>query len=232
MLPWKSSPARRCWARRRPGADGDFAIVLDDPLKPGGHELVLRSTAEDKVVATSPETAVVSIPEQKEGQVLALVEKPGEPSKLITVPEPEPVGPKPAPQAESKPASQDGKPTAKAKAPPATKEPAAPEQPAIAQNETPPPDRRKLLRRRHWNSPKQHPPSRPPPGKTRQPPSLRHLPRSRRTRPPNRKSRLMPWRSRAARCSSPVAPIPAVRCASMLMTSFLERRWRRPAGAS
>jgi hypothetical protein len=70
------------------GADGDFAVVLDEPLKPGGHELVLRSTSEDKVVATSPETAVVSIPEQKDGQVLALVEKPGEPSKLITVPQP------------------------------------------------------------------------------------------------------------------------------------------------
>ena len=69
------------------GADGDFAIVLDEPLKPGGHELVLRSTTADKVVATSPETAVVSIPDQKHGQVLALVEKPGEPSKLITVPE-------------------------------------------------------------------------------------------------------------------------------------------------
>jgi nucleoid-associated protein YgaU len=69
------------------GADGDFAIVLNEPLKPGGHELVLRSTTADKVVATSPETAVVSIPDQKQGQVLALVEKPGEPSKLITVPE-------------------------------------------------------------------------------------------------------------------------------------------------
>ncbi|GLS32424.1 Nucleoid-associated protein YgaU, contains BON and LysM domains [Mesorhizobium albiziae] len=69
------------------GAAGDFAIVLNEPLKPGGHELVLRSTTADKVVATSPETAVVSIPDQEDGQVLALVEKPGEPSKLITVPE-------------------------------------------------------------------------------------------------------------------------------------------------
>lgn len=82
--------------KTKAGADGDFAIVLDEPLKPGGHQLVLRSTAEDNIVATSPETAVVSIPEQTDGQVLALVEKPGEPSKLITVPEPEPVAPKPA----------------------------------------------------------------------------------------------------------------------------------------
>lgn len=101
------------------GKDGDFAIVLDEPLKPGSHELVLRSTGEDKVVATSPETAVVSIPDQKDGQVLALVEKPGEPSKLITVPEAaepkqaEPAAPKEA--AEAKPQEPM---TAQAGAPP------------------------------------------------------------------------------------------------------------------
>lgn len=71
------------------GPDGDFAVVIDEPLKPGGYQIVLRSTAPDKVVATSLETAVVSIPEKPDGQVLALVEKPGEPSKLITVPEPQ-----------------------------------------------------------------------------------------------------------------------------------------------
>ena len=105
------------------GADGDFAVVLDEPLKPGGHELVLRSTTEDKVVATSPETAVVSIPEQKDGQVLALVEKPGEPSKLITVPQP--VAPK-------QEVATD------AKAPDAPEKPAQPEEPAAAESKTPP----------------------------------------------------------------------------------------------
>jgi nucleoid-associated protein YgaU len=113
--------------KTKAGADGDFAVVLDEPLTPGGHELVLRSTTEDKVVATSPETAVVSIPEQKDGQVLALVEKPGEPSKLITVPKP--AAPKPAP-AEKAPAA--------ANAPPAAEQPADSEQPATALTETPP----------------------------------------------------------------------------------------------
>ncbi|MCA0276394.1 MAG: LysM peptidoglycan-binding domain-containing protein [Proteobacteria bacterium] len=70
------------------GVDGDFAIVLDKPLKPGDYQIVLRSTAPDNVVATSTETAVVSVPEQPGGQVLALVEEPGKPSQLITVPEP------------------------------------------------------------------------------------------------------------------------------------------------
>ena len=96
--------------------------MLDEPLQPGDHELVLRSTGEDKVVATSPETAVVAIPDQKDGQVLALVEKPGEPSKLITVPEPmapkqpEPAAPKPEAEA---PGDKPQEPvTAEAKTPP------------------------------------------------------------------------------------------------------------------
>jgi nucleoid-associated protein YgaU len=72
------------------GPEGDFAVALDTPLEPGGHQIVIRSTTPDNVVATSPETAIVSIPETKDGQVLALVEKPGAPSKLISVPEPTP----------------------------------------------------------------------------------------------------------------------------------------------
>lgn len=70
------------------GPGGDFAIVLDEPLDPGDYQLVLRSTTDDGIAATSTETAVVSVPEEEGGQVLALVEQPGEPSKLITVPEP------------------------------------------------------------------------------------------------------------------------------------------------
>jgi nucleoid-associated protein YgaU len=131
------------------GPDGDFAVVIDEPLKPGGYQIVLRSTAPDKVVATSLETAVVSIPEKPEGQVLALVEKPGEPSKLITVPEPQPApplsgdaaAPEPPASAGAAPAAPEEKPTsgggseastsAKAKAPAEEAPPA--EQPAVAQ---------------------------------------------------------------------------------------------------
>lgn len=70
------------------GSDGAFAIVLDDPLKPGDYQIVLRSTAPDSVVATSTQTAVVSVPEQPGGQVLAMVEEPGKPAELLTVPKP------------------------------------------------------------------------------------------------------------------------------------------------
>ncbi len=80
------------------GADGDFAVVLDDPLKPGDYQIVLRATAPGNVVAMSVETAVVSVPETADGQVLALVEEPGKPSQMITLPEPQ------APAAAAKPA--------------------------------------------------------------------------------------------------------------------------------
>lgn len=67
---------------------GDFAVVLDDRLEPGDYQIVLRATTGANVIAMSPETAIVSVPESVDGQVLALVEQPGQPSKLITVPEP------------------------------------------------------------------------------------------------------------------------------------------------
>ena len=67
------------------GADGDFAIVLDKPLKPGNYQLVLRSTAPGNVVAMSVETAILSIPEDPKGEVLAMVEEPGKPAEVISM---------------------------------------------------------------------------------------------------------------------------------------------------
>ncbi|MBO6902283.1 MAG: LysM peptidoglycan-binding domain-containing protein [Rhizobiaceae bacterium] len=68
------------------GQTGDFAVVLDEPLKPGDYTVVLRATSGDNVVASSTQTAVIAVPESRSGQVLALVEEPGAPSRLITVP--------------------------------------------------------------------------------------------------------------------------------------------------
>jgi nucleoid-associated protein YgaU len=75
------------------GPDGDFAVVVDEPLKPGAYELKLRSTAPDDAVTESHQVAVVAIPETKDGQLLVLVEEPGEPSKLVAVPEVVPSSP-------------------------------------------------------------------------------------------------------------------------------------------
>lgn len=119
------------------GSEGDFAIIVDQPLKPGAYQIVLRSTDENNLVAMSPETAVVSIPERPDGQVLALVEQPGQPSKLITVPEP---APQPAePQQVAAAPAQDETPAPEA-APAQPAEdvaalPAQPESPAVPATE-------------------------------------------------------------------------------------------------
>ncbi|MFD1794097.1 Ig-like domain-containing protein [Ochrobactrum teleogrylli] len=78
--------------KAKAGPNGDFVVVLDDPLKPGDHQLVLRASGQDKV-ATSAQTAIVSVPDSKSGQVLALVEEPGAASRLITKPEAAPAQP-------------------------------------------------------------------------------------------------------------------------------------------
>ncbi|MDX8469303.1 LysM peptidoglycan-binding domain-containing protein [Mesorhizobium sp. VK23B] len=98
------------------GPDGAFAIVLDDPLKPGDYTITLRATAGGVAVA-SAQTAVVSVPQSPTGQVLAMVEEPGKPSELLTVPQPE-----------AKPAA----PAADKAAAPVAQTPAAPAAPATA----------------------------------------------------------------------------------------------------
>jgi nucleoid-associated protein YgaU len=103
------------------GAGGDFAVVLDDPLKPGDYTVVLRSTTKDNIVASSAQTAIIAVPETESGQVLALVEEPGAPSRLITVPA--------APQPEEEVAVKGDRPSAGASGEMA----AAPEQDAETQ---------------------------------------------------------------------------------------------------
>ncbi|MGX8008683.1 LysM peptidoglycan-binding domain-containing protein [Mesorhizobium sp. ORM8.1] len=102
------------------GPDGAFAIVLDDPLKPGDYTITLRQTVGGTAVA-SAQTAVVSVPQSSTGQVLAMVEEPGKASQLITVPQAEtkPAAPAAADQAAA-PAAQAPATTALAAAPAAT----------------------------------------------------------------------------------------------------------------
>ena len=115
------------------GPGGDFAIVLDEPLKPGDYQIVLRSTTADNVVAMSTETAVVSIPDSPDGQVLALVEEPGKPAELITVPEPKQANPSVASAAGDSGTPAAGPETqAAATPPPASDEKPAPQQQAAA----------------------------------------------------------------------------------------------------
>ena len=118
------------------GPEGDFAVVVEEPLKPGDHQIVLRSTTPDNVVATSPETAVVSIPENKSGQVLALVEQPGAASKLISIPEPEPAA-KPAVAGATETTPPATAPAGEAAAAPAAEQPAGQQAAATPQPEKP-----------------------------------------------------------------------------------------------
>ena len=69
------------------GATGDFAAVFDKPLPAGDYQLTLRSTGEDGTVKSSEEVATVSVPKDPSGQLLAMVSKPGEASRLIATPE-------------------------------------------------------------------------------------------------------------------------------------------------
>ncbi|MGX5830734.1 LysM peptidoglycan-binding domain-containing protein [Mesorhizobium sp. 43Arga] len=117
------------------GPDGAFVIVLDDPLKPGDYTITLHSTV-GTVVTVSVQTAVVSVPKNAAGQVLAMVEEPGKPAELLTVPAPEtkpaapatgdqaaaPAAPAPAPAGQA-PATAAPAPAAPATPPGAVGEP-------------------------------------------------------------------------------------------------------------
>ncbi|TCU22938.1 nucleoid-associated protein YgaU [Rhizobium azibense] len=69
------------------GPTGDFAAVLDNPLAPGDHQLVLKATGKDGKSLTSEEVATVSVPKDgSSSELLAMVSKPGAASRIITAP--------------------------------------------------------------------------------------------------------------------------------------------------
>jgi len=70
-------------------AAGDFAAVFDKPLAAGDHQLTLRSVGAGGASKMSDEVATISVPQEPGGQLLAMVSKPGEASRLITTPKAE-----------------------------------------------------------------------------------------------------------------------------------------------
>lgn len=87
------------------GATGDFAVVLDQPLPAGDHQLVLQAKGTNGQPVTSEEVATISVPKDKKGELLAMVSKPGEASRIMTMPEAAPA------QAKTEaPAAADAKP--------------------------------------------------------------------------------------------------------------------------
>jgi hypothetical protein len=68
------------------GDTGDFAAVLDDPLAAGDHQLVLQTKDGNGKTVTSAEVATISVPKDKGGELLAMVSKPGEASRIMAMP--------------------------------------------------------------------------------------------------------------------------------------------------
>jgi nucleoid-associated protein YgaU len=70
------------------GQEGNFAAVFDEPLAPGDYQLSLRTTDERSNATTlSDEVATISIPEDDESELLAMITRPGKASRIIAQPE-------------------------------------------------------------------------------------------------------------------------------------------------
>ncbi|WP_242221843.1 LysM peptidoglycan-binding domain-containing protein [Shinella zoogloeoides] len=69
------------------GPSGDFAAVFDQPLAAGDYQLTLNTKDDKGATKTSEEVATVSVPKDGSGELLAMVSRPGEASRLITVPD-------------------------------------------------------------------------------------------------------------------------------------------------
>ncbi len=69
-------------------SSGEFAIVLDQPLKPGDHDVSLEATnQETQETNDSQQHIAVSVPEDETGEVLVVLNAPNEPSKILQLPE-------------------------------------------------------------------------------------------------------------------------------------------------
>lgn len=69
------------------GSNGDFVVIFDQPLDSGDYQLTLKVEDEDGNALVSDETAIVSVPEEAGGQLLAMVTKPGKASRILAQPE-------------------------------------------------------------------------------------------------------------------------------------------------
>jgi nucleoid-associated protein YgaU len=73
-------------ARAQAGPAGDFAVVLEEPLGEGGHELKIRAQAADGTTIVSQETGIVNVP-GTEGELIAMVDREGAPPRILQGPE-------------------------------------------------------------------------------------------------------------------------------------------------
>ena len=113
------------------GPSGDFAIVFDEPLAPGDHELVIRALPEAGEPVLSAETGIVSVPAAGDegGEVLAMVSREGAASRILQGPVSE-LGSEPAPEPEPEEVAAAEPPAEPVTEEPAVEETAAVEEPA------------------------------------------------------------------------------------------------------
>ena len=70
--------------------EGQFALALDAPLSPGEHSIALQATDGQGQATASRQTAIVSVPQDaKSGQVLAMIDSPDAPSRIVEMPKAE-----------------------------------------------------------------------------------------------------------------------------------------------
>ncbi|MET7245691.1 LysM peptidoglycan-binding domain-containing protein [Methylobacterium sp. EM32] len=75
------------FARTRADGAGNFALVPPS-LPPGSHEITLRSTAADGATASSRASAVVVVAQDRRTKPLVAVTVPGQPTAVLSLPEP------------------------------------------------------------------------------------------------------------------------------------------------
>lgn len=66
---------------------GEWAMALDDALKPGTHDLAIRTTSKDGAVSTlSDQRVAVQVPEAGSKDVLVVLNSPNAPSRVLELP--------------------------------------------------------------------------------------------------------------------------------------------------
>ncbi len=65
---------------------GEWAIVVEDPISPGDHNVTLSSNANGKTVV-SDQSVAISLPDRKDEKPLIVLSKKGEASKILQAPE-------------------------------------------------------------------------------------------------------------------------------------------------
>ncbi|MDA4846927.1 LysM peptidoglycan-binding domain-containing protein [Hoeflea poritis] len=96
-------------AKADAGASGDFVAVVEEALKPGDHEIVLRAVGEGNASTQSEEVATISVPKDDPAELLVMVTKPGEASRILAKPETDAAGQETVvAAAESEKTQQDG----------------------------------------------------------------------------------------------------------------------------